>query len=181
MVTSLARFFRISLSGGRRIIPLSDELEHARHYLSIQEVRYRNRFTFRVSARPGTEGLYTLKLTLQPLLENAIYHGMAGVEDDGEITVEARREGEELVIDVSDNGVGMPPAVLAGLLEGRRGESASGGSGIGVRNVHQRLRLTFGEPYGLTVFSESDEGTTVRVRLPVLGAEEAARREEEEP
>ncbi len=179
MVTSLARFFRISLSGGRRIIPLSDELEHARHYLSIQEIRYRNRFTFRIAAGEGTEGLYTLKLTLQPLLENAIYHGMAGVEDDGEIVVEARREGEDLVIDVSDNGVGIPPAVLEGLLTDRRGRAD--GSGIGVRNVHQRLRLTFGEPYGLTIFSESDEGTTVRVRLPVLGAEEAARWEEDRP
>lgn len=181
MVTSLARFFRISLSGGRRIIPLGDELEHARHYLSIQEIRYRNRFQFRIGALAGTEGLYTLKLTLQPLLENAIYHGMAGVEDDGKITVEARREGDELIIDVSDNGVGMPPAVLEGLLTGRRGESASGGSGIGVRNVHQRLRLSFGEPYGLTIFSEPDEGTTVRIRLPVLTAEAAAAWEEERP
>ena len=98
---------------------------------------------------------------------------MAGVEDDGEITVEARREGDELIIDVSDNGVG--------LLTGRRGESTSGGSGIGVRNVHQRLRLSFGEPYGLTIFSEPDEGTTVRIRLPVLTAEEAAAWEEERP
>ena len=106
---------------------------------------------------------------------------MAGVEDDGEITVEARREGDELIIDVSDNGVGMPPAVLEGLLTGRRRESTSGGSGIGVRNVHQRLRLSFGEPYGLTIFSEPDEGTTVRIRLPVLTAEAAAAWEEERP
>lgn len=109
MVTSLARLFRISLSGGRRVIPLADELEHARHYLNIQQIRYRNRFEAQVSARPGTEGLYTLKLTVQPLLENAIYHGMAGAEEDGLIRVDAYREGDDLVIDVTDNGVGMPP------------------------------------------------------------------------
>ena len=176
MVTSLARLFRISLSGGRRVIPLADELEHARHYLNIQQIRYRNRFEAQVTARPGTEGLYTLKLTVQPLLENAIYHGMAGAEEDGLILVDAYREGDDLIIDVTDNGVGMPPEKAAALLREQGQESKKGsGSGIGVHNVHRRVSLTFGEGYGLTIFSEPDEGTTVRVRLPVLG-EEAAQR-----
>ena len=175
MVTSLARLFRISLSGGRRMIPLSDELEHARHYLNIQQIRYRNRFDAQVEARPGTQGLYTLKLTVQPLLENAIYHGMAGAEEDGLIRVDAYREGDDLVIDVMDNGVGMPPEKAACLLEEHGPESGGSGSGIGVRNVHRRVCLTFGEGYGLTIFSEPDEGTTVRVRLPVLDEGAAAR------
>ena len=180
MVTSLARFFRISLSKGKSIIPLSDELDHARHYLNIQQIRYKNKFETRVEAGPGTEGLYTLKLSVQPLLENAIYHGMAGAEEDGLITVMARREGEDLLIDVSDNGAGMPPEVASRLLSEQRDPLPASGSGIGVRNVHRRIQLTFGEGYGLTIFSEPDEGTTVRLRLPALDGEQAARFQEED-
>ena len=180
MVTSLARLFRIALSRGRRIIPLSDELDHARHYLNIQQIRYKNRFEARVEAGPGTEGLYTLKLSVQPLLENAIYHGMAGAEEDGLITVTARREGDDLLIDVADNGAGMPPEVAGGLLSQQRAAQPASGSGIGVRNVHRRIQLTFGEGYGLTIFSEPDEGTTVRLRLPALDGDQAARFQEED-
>ena len=182
MVTSLARLFRISLSKGKSIIPLADELEHARHYMNIQQIRYKNRFTTEIAARPGTEGLYTLKLIIQPLLENAVYHGMASAEDDGVIRVTAYREGEDLLIDVEDNGLGMRPEVAASLLDRDRPEVRTKGSGIGVRNVHQRVGLTFGEGYGLTIFSEPDEGTLVRIRLPALDREEAERRRQgEEP
>ena len=175
MVTSLARFFRISLSKGKSIIPLSDELEHARHYMNIQKIRYKNQFTAKIQAGEGTEELYTLKLIVQPLLENAIYHGMAGAEDDGEITVTARREGDDLVIDVADNGVGIPPETAASLLDAARPQVHTAGSGTGVRNVHQRIRLTFGERYGLAILSEPDEGTLVRIRLPALTRQEAER------
>ena len=180
MVTSLARLFRIALSRGKSLIPLSDELEHARHYMTIQQIRYKNKFTTQITAQPGTEGLYSLKLIVQPILENAIYHGMASAEDDGQITVEARREGEDLVIDVSDNGLGMRPEVAASLLDENRPDVRTTGSGIGVRNVHRRIRLTFGPAYGLTIFSEPDEGTTVRIRLPALEEEQAAQYQREE-
>lgn len=182
MVTSLARLFRIALSRGRSFIPLADELEHARHYMTIQQIRYQDKFTASVTAEEGVESLYTLKLIVQPLLENAIYHGMAGCEEDGRITVTAKRDGSDLVIDVADNGTGMPPEVVERLLDESQPQTRSSGSGIGVRNVHRRIRLTFGEGYGLEVFSEPDEGTTVRIRLPALTAEEAARlQREEEP
>ena len=175
MVTSLARFFRISLSKGKNIIPLSDELEHARNYMNIQQIRYKNQFTTKIEAQPDTRELYTLKLIVQPILENAIYHGMAGGEEDGEITVNARREGGDLVIDIADNGMGMRPEVAASLLDEDRPQSRSGGSGTGVRNVHQRVRLAFGAGYGLSIRSEPDEGTLVQIRLPALTREEAAR------
>ena len=180
MVTSLARLFRISLSRGDSLIPLTEELEHARHYMTIQQIRYRDKFSTRISAQPDTRQLYTLKLIVQPLLENAIYHGMAGCEEDGRITVTAKREGDDLVIDVSDNGTGMPPEVAKGLLDENRPQTRTSGSGIGVRNVHRRIRLTFGERYGLEVFSEPDEGTTVRIRLPLITAEDAARLQRED-
>lgn len=168
MVTSLARLFRISLSKGKRVIPLADELEHARHYLNIQKIRYRNLFDVRITSQPGTEGFFTLKLTLQPLLENAIIHGMAGSVEDGMICIDARKEDEDLVIDVTDNGVGIRPEIVSTLLDENRPALRTNGSGIGVKNVHQRIRLTFGQKYGLTILSEPDEGTTVRVRLPAL-------------
>ena len=180
MVTSLARLFRISLSKGKSIIPLADELEHARHYMNIQQIRFKNRFTTEIQAKPGTEGLYTLKLIIQPLLENAVYHGMASAEDDGIIRVTAYREGEDLLIDVEDNGLGMRPELAASLLDEDRPEVRTKGSGIGVRNVHQRVGLTFGEGYGLAIFSEPDEGTLVRIRLPALDREEAERRRQGE-
>lgn len=177
MLTSLARFFRISLSRGSSIIPIRDELEHARHYLTIQKMRYKNKFSATITAEDGVESLCTIKLIVQPILENAIYHGMAYADGDGEITVRAFRDGGDVLIEVSDNGPGMPEEVVESLLNPNGPAAAAGakGSGIGVRNVHRRIRLTFGADYGLTIFSEPDDGTTVRIRLPALD-EEAARR-----
>lgn len=177
MLTSLARFFRISLSRGSSIIPIRDELEHARHYLTIQKMRYKNKFSATITAEDGVESLYTIKLIVQPILENAIYHGMAYADGDGEITVRAFRDGGDVLIEVSDNGPGMPEEVVESLLNPNGPAAAAGakGSGIGFRNVHRRIRLTFGADYGLTIFSEPDDGTTVRIRLPALD-EEAARR-----
>lgn len=182
MLTSLARFFRISLSRGSNVIPIADELEHARHYLTIQKMRYKNKFSTDIIAEDGVESLYTIKLIVQPVLENAVYHGMAYADGDGEITVRAFRDGGDVCIEVTDNGPGMPEEVVRGLLEGAGPNTGAKGSGIGFRNVHQRLRLTFGEPYGLTILSEPDDGTTVRIRLPALDEEAARRyRKEERP
>lgn len=177
MLTSLARFFRISLSRGSSIIPIRDELEHARHYLTIQKMRYKNKFSATITAEDDVESLCTIKLIVQPILENAIYHGMAYADGDGEITVRAFRDGGDVLIEVSDNGPGMPEEVVESLLDPNGPAAAAGakGSGIGFRNVHRRIRLTFGADYGLTIFSEPDDGTTVRIRLPALD-EEAARR-----
>lgn len=158
MVTSLARLFRISLSRGKNLIPLSDELEHARNYLNIQKIRYKNKFTTKISVQPEAEKLYTLKLIVQPILENAIVHGMAAMDDEGEIYVNAYVEKNSLIIDVADNGSCIPPKIAAALLSEVNVDIKTSGSGIGMRNVHQRIRLTFGDEYGLQIFSEPDEG-----------------------
>ncbi len=177
MLTSLARFFRISLSRGSSVIPIADELEHARHYLTIQKMRYKNKFSADLTAEDGVENLYTIKLIVQPVLENAIYHGMAYADGDGEIHIRAFREGADVVIEVADNGPGMPREVVERLLDAGGPASVQGakGSGIGFRNVHRRIRLTFGPAYGLTILSEPDAGTTVRIRLPALDEAEARR------
>lgn len=184
MLTALARFFRISLSKGSNIIPIGDEIEHARNYLTIQKMRYKNKFSADISAEPGIEKLYTIKLIIQPILENAIYHGMEYADGEGEIHIRAFREGETVIIEVEDNGPGMSEEVVEQLLKPSRAVNVpkAKGSGIGFRNVHQRLRLTFGPAYGLTILSEPDDGTTVRIRLPALDEEAARRyRKEETP
>lgn len=174
MLTALARFFRISLSKGSNIIPIGDEIEHARNYLTIQMMRYKNKFSADISAQEGIEKLYTIKLIIQPILENAIYHGMEYADGEGEIHIRAFREGENVIIEVEDNGPGMSQEVVEQLLkpQGSAGPKAKG-SGIGLRNVHQRIRLTFGEPYGLSIRSEPDSGTVVRICLPALDEAQA--------
>lgn len=173
MVTSLARLFRISLSQGHNIIPITAELDHARHYLTIQKMRYKDKFSATIHMDEALKSLYTTKLIVQPILENAIYHGMAYADDDGIIAIRCYLEGDCVVIDVEDNGPGMPEETVAKLLDGRYKGPHTKGSGIGLQNVHQRIGLTFGKAYGLEIFSEPDAGTKVQIRLPVVTQETA--------
>ena len=110
--------------------------------------------------------LVCLKLTLQPLVENAIYHGMEFMDGDGEICVTAYRDGEKLIFRISDNGLGMTAQQVENLLDERNHVSSRKGSGIGVKNVNERIRLYFGEEYGITIWSEPDEGTVIHIHLP---------------
>ena len=138
-------------------------------------MRYKNKFSADISVEPGVEKLYTIKLIIQPILENAIYHGMEYADGDGEIHIRAFREEETVVIEVEDNGPGMSEEIVEQLLKPTRDVSVpkAKGSGIGFRNVHQRIQLTFGSAYGLTIRSEPDNGTVVRICLPVLEEENA--------
>lgn len=165
MVTSLAGFFRIGLSKGRNIITIKDELNHARNYITIQHMRFRDKFTFRIEAQEEVLPLATIKLIVQPLLENAVYHGMEFMDGDGEILVSAYVKENDLYIDIIDNGMGIPEEEVSHLLE-RDCTHRGKGSGIGLRNVHERIQLYFGEEYGLNIISEPDVGTTVRIHLP---------------
>ena len=165
MVTALASLFRISLSKGQNFIPVKTELQHAGHYLYIQNIRYKSKFTVAIHVDPEIEECITIKLILQPLLENAIYHAMEVMDGDGEITINGYLQGEDVYIEVRDNGLGMPPDKVETLLAGKA-EPGKKGSGIGLRNVHQRIQLYYGPEYGLTIESELDKGTTVRIHLP---------------
>ncbi|MDR0951367.1 MAG: sensor histidine kinase [Oscillospiraceae bacterium] len=178
MITALARLFRISLSKGANIISVENEFDHARNYLAIQEMRYTNRFTVDIDLSDEVRGLSCIKLIIQPILENSIYHGLEFMDGDGEITLRARTEGDELIIDVSDNGCGIPEPVLETLLVERpQVKSKSKGSGIALRNVHRRIQVYYGEKYGLEIQSEPDEGTTVRIHLPAIPYEAAPKPE----
>ncbi len=167
MVTALASLFRISLSKGKNIITIRDEMEHAKNYLSIQKIRYKDRFRASVEVDPEIEGYSTIKLIVQPLIENAIYYGVESMREEGIIAIRGYAKGEDIYIEVSDNGMGIPPEEQA-LLLADNNRARKRGSGIGLINVHQRIRLYFGEAYGIEIESELDEGTTVRIHLPKI-------------
>lgn len=167
MITQLASLFRISLSRGKTVICIEDEIRHAKNYMNIQKVRYKNTFSFDFQVDDEVLNCCTVKLVLQPLLENAIYYGVEGMEDDGEIHVRAYRDGADVYMEVCDNGLGMPQEMVEKLLtENNRVHKR--GSGVGVINVHNRIALRFGKQYGLEIISQPDEGTVVRVHLPYL-------------
>ena len=170
IVSALGKFFRISLSKGKNIITVSDELEHVRNYLSIQQMRYKNKFTYRIEAGGETLGLSTLKLVLQPVVENSIYHGMDYMTDDGEIIITSELKDGVLYLCVEDNGPGMTREQAAGMLT--REKTDTSGAGIGLKNVHERIVLYFGRGYGVTVISEPDEGTKVILRMPAIPNDE---------
>jgi len=167
MVTALARFFRISLSKGKNIITIKDELEHAKNYLTIQNIRYKNKFEYKIEADEEILNLSCIKLIVQPIIENAIYHGMEYMYGDGSILVKAHTLNQDLYIDIIDNGLGMEEEVAKSLLT-ENIISSKNGSGTGVRNVHERIKLYFGEEYGLEILSEPDEGTRVRIHMPIM-------------
>ena len=177
-VTALARFFRISLSRGKSIITVKDELEHVRNYLMIQHMRFKNRFSYTIEAEDEVLELASLKLMLQPLVENAIYHGMEFMDGDGEIFISAWKEGEDLYLKVSDNGLGMTEEQVARLFSDMPHTGSSIGSGSGVKNVNERIRLSFGSEYGLSIESEPDEGTVVTIHLPAVAYSEIRQKEE---
>ena len=162
MVSALGRLFRISISRGHELIPIRDELKHAESYLVIQKYRYSDRFDYRFDVDEGLLDYLCNKITLQPLIENAIYHGIEPLIDDGEIVISVKSDGDDILLCVSDNGVGMTEEQCAGVLKKERSDS----SGIGIKNVNDRVRIYFGEKYGLSIKSELDEGTTISVRIP---------------
>ncbi len=173
MVQDLGRLLRISLSRGKNVISVGDELQHARSYLAIQRYRYKNKFTSYFEVEPDIEQYKTIKLVIQPLIENAIYHGMEYMDGDGEIYIRAYARERDLYLEVEDNGPGMPEEQVENLLTGGGESPRQKGSGIGLKNVNQRIQLYFGAQYGLEIESEPDEGTTVRIHIPKTTEEEA--------
>ena len=169
IVTALARLFRISLSRGKNIIPVLDELEHVQNYLTIQSMRYKNKFSYAIEMEKEVKDLSIIKLVVQPLVENAIYHGMDFMDGDGLITIRANIVGDELHLSVADNGLGMKPEVVERLLI--ENTPVSKGSGVGLKNVNERIKLYFGDRYGVLIESEPDAGTCITLVLPIIHCE----------
>lgn len=161
MVNTLARLFRISISKGHELIPLEDELKHAESYLKIQKFRYGNQFTYEVDADETCLPYLCNKITIQPIIENAIYHGFQMV-DEGVIHISIQHKDEDILICVEDNGVGMTEEHCREILKREPNDR----TGIGIKNVNDRIRIYFGEKYGLHISSRLDEGTRVEILIP---------------
>ena len=167
MITQLASLFRVSLSSGKTIIPIEDEIRHAGNYMNIQKVRFKDAFTIDFDIDEKIKNYCTVKLIVQPILENAVYYGVKDMED-GEIKVKGfTGEDGDIYITVSDNGFGMGSEQLEFLLTDDT-RVRKKGSGVGLINVQRRIQLRFGEQYGLKIESEPDEGTTVTIHLPAI-------------
>lgn len=162
MVHALARLFRISISRGHELIPIAKELEHAESYLQIQMYRYKNQFTYTFDVDPDCLGYYCNKITLQPIIENSINHGLDLMVDEGRIDVRVRFDGDDILFSVQDNGVGMSPEQLEAIMQ----HGPTDRTGIGIKNVNDRLKIYFGRSYGLSITSEPDVGTCVEIRMP---------------
>ena len=167
MITQLASLFRISLSKGKTVIKIEDEVKHARNYMNIQQIRYKNSFEVDFQIEEDILDGCIVKLVLQPLLENAIYYGMEFMDGEGEIHVRGYRKDKDVYLEVEDNGLGMPEEEAAELLNGKE-RPHKHGSGVGLVNVHSRLKLRFGEAYGLVIHSCPDEGMMVQIHIPYI-------------
>ena len=178
LTRNLSDFFRISLSSGADWIPVSQELKHVSAYLSIQQTRYRDILTYEVDSPEGMENVYMLKLLLQPLVENALYHGIKEKRGGGRITVRMQAEGALMRFTVADTGKGMAPEQQKEIRRALDAEKPSlqaalepGYSGFGLRNVDMRIRLYYEKKKGLTLKS-GPEGTEVSFVIPIRAREE---------
>ena len=180
LVSALTRLFRISLSRGREIIPLSNEMDHVRSYLYIQKVRYEDKLNYEIDVPEELLTLRVNKLILQPLVENAIYHGIKQKRGAGHILVCARREGAHLYIRVEDDGAGMTQEKCDLLnAELSRPAGMEYDHGYGIFNVNDRIRLSYGKDYGLRYEINSSSGITVILTCPAVSREDAGGQAEE--
>lgn len=167
MTSALAKFFRLSLSKGDEIIYIKDEIEHIKYYLMIQKIRYSKKLEYEILVDPEILKYRIIKLVLQPLVENAIYHGIKNLPDGGKIEIKGKQVEGKILLQVVDNGVGIPSQKLQHILENENRSKVKAG-GVGIKNVHERIQLYYGEDYGLTFESEEGQGTTVNVWLPAV-------------
>lgn len=167
MIQELSSFFRISLSKGASQITIKDEREHVRSYLEIQHYRYQDILEYSLDFDDSIMEYHIQKLTLQPIVENALYHGIKNKRGLGKITVTGKESGEDIVFTVEDNGIGMKESELEKLRDLISGKEINDRQhGFGMANVEKRLEMQYGEKYGMTVESTYGEGTVVTVRIP---------------
>ncbi|PHV72130.1 C50 carotenoid epsilon cyclase [Sporanaerobium hydrogeniformans] len=167
MTSALAKYFRLSLSKGAEVIPLFNEIEHIKYYLQIQKIRYEEKLNYSIRIDPNIYEYLTVKIILQPLVENAIYHGIKDKDEEGFIFIEGHKEGDNVILSVQDNGKGMTKEQMETILT-RPISLAITKGGVAIKNVHQRIQVYFGQEYGLSYQSELGKGTKVTVTIPAL-------------
>jgi two-component system sensor histidine kinase YesM len=173
VVKALARFYKISLSNGKDIITIQEELDHVAFYVQIQNIRFENKIGFDINVDEAILSCTIPKITLQPIVENAILHGILGhAHREGRITLTGTKEDGIIYLKIADNGIGMNEEQLNRIGTEQLQESQTG-SGYGSSNVNQRIQHYFGNSYGLTYYSEIGKGTTVEIRIPAVAVGEA--------
>ncbi len=182
LVSALSEFFRVSLSKGRDYITLKEEESHIRSYLQIQQFRYADILEYEINIPQELSEFPVLKLTLQPIVENALYHGIKQKREKGKIIVEGEYSNQAILLTVKDNGIGMTEETLDKM---RRSIKKEGpitlDTGFGLANVNERIRLNYGKEYGLRIESEYNVGTTITVHLPMKSLENDLKEKEINP
>lgn len=166
MVGSLSDFFRTSLNQGKDMVSVKEELQHSRSYLEIQQVRYQDILQYEIQVPEPLFCYLIPKITIQPLVENALYHGIKNKRGIGKIMITGKREKDYFVLIVEDNGAGMSRERLEAVRKGMNQKSQTEKDIYALYNVNERIRLNFGQKYGLSIDSVLGEGTTVQVMLP---------------
>ena len=169
MTASLARLLRQSISNEDEVVPISREVEYAKGYLTIQKMRYKDKLEFQIDVEPSILNIPLIKLVLQPIIENAIYHGLKYKESKGLLLVKGFMKDGNAVLKVIDDGVGMDEETLAHIYDRHKVNYHS--NGVGVYNVQKRLKLYYGENYGITYESEQGVGTTATITIPGIQEE----------
>lgn len=166
MVGSLSEFFRTSLNQGQDIVTIKEELNHVRSYLEIQQVRYQDILNYAIDVPPELYTYTIPKITIQPLVENALYHGIKNKRGKGKIEISGEKEEEGFCLTIRDDGIGIRPERLAQIRESFLNRELSESEIYGLYNVNERIRLNFGDSYGISIESIYGEGTTVKILLP---------------
>ena len=168
MVFALSQFFRVSLSGGKEIVRLEEALEIVKSYLTVQNIRFNGKFRFSLSVPEELLDCKVLKLLLQPLAENAVYHGLEAKKGEGTINITAHEDGGTLQICVEDNGVGIPAAKLEEIRKALRDNNMEESGNFAIKNLNTQIQLRYGKNYGLDIYSEENVGTGVFIKIPVV-------------
>ncbi|MCF0132751.1 MAG: sensor histidine kinase [Blautia sp.] len=175
MTASLARLLRQSIGNENEVVPIQQEIEYVRSYLTIQKMRYKDKLEFQIDVSPEILSRNIIKLVLQPIVENAIYHGIKYKESRGLLEIRGYREKECIIIEISDDGIGIREEVLKNIYERHKVNYRS--NGVGVYNVQKRLQLYYGNEYGITYRSEPQMGTTAIIRIPANPSGQEEKRE----
>jgi two-component system sensor histidine kinase YesM len=171
MVQHLSDIFRYNLSKGNAVVPFSEELEHIKKYLFIQEFRFKDRFEVQYDIDEQIIHCSILRLTLQPLVENALHHGLEPKREKGEIKITAKAYDDSFYIYIHDNGLGIPHEKLdqinASLDNDAEILNEQSYGNVGIYNVNARIKYHFGNGYGLKIISTTNVNTTVKIVLPI--------------
>lgn len=166
MVGSLSEFFRSSLNKGKELVRVREELSHARSYLEIQQIRYQDILSYEIDVPEELFEYEIPKITVQPIVENALYHGIKNRRGGGKITITGQESESDYRLIVTDDGMGMDSERLNEITRGLSNKAPEDAKIYGLYNVNERIRLFYGEEYGISIESEYDRGTTVTIRLP---------------